>query len=284
MFRFWRRVRAVARAISPRVASHRVERSKAYNDRAPHPQNAIDIFAGEWTSKLPPPFDNLTAGRTVLFDDERIAWAIERVGGVAGQRILELGPLEGGHTYLLDRAGAADVLAIEANPQAYLKCLVTKELLGIRAARFVHGDFVAYLRETRERFDVVLASGVLYHMVNPVELIARIAAVTDAVYLWTHYYDPAVFGARSATAARVVEPEPAEHEGFRHALHRNDYGKALNQHGFCGGSRPYSYWLSRDDIIGALRHFGLADIELAYQQPDNPNGPAFAVLAKRSDK
>lgn len=135
--------------------------TNAYSDRLPHPQNALDIFAGAWASTLPAPFEHLTAGRTSLFEDERIAWAIEQLGGVAGQRILELGPLEGGHTYLLHRAGAAEIVAIEANPQAYLKCLITKELLGVPAGRCVHGDFVVYLRETGERYDVVIASGVL---------------------------------------------------------------------------------------------------------------------------
>ncbi len=35
--------------------------------------------------------------------------------------ILELGPLEGAHTYQLR------ILAIEANAEAFLKCLVVKE-------------------------------------------------------------------------------------------------------------------------------------------------------------
>ena len=41
--------------------------------------------------------------------------------GVDGRRVLELGPLEGGHSYMLQRAGAARVLAIEANTRAFLK-------------------------------------------------------------------------------------------------------------------------------------------------------------------
>lgn len=257
------------------------ENLNRYCTVAPHPQNALDIFSGEWTSKFPPPFAELNAGHATLFDDPRLQWAIGRLGGVADKRILELGPLEGAHTYLLERAGAAEVLAIEGHLRAYLKCLVTKELLDLRAARFVCGDFVPYLHETRDRFDVVIASGVLYHMVNPVELIARVAAVTEAAYFWTHYYDEALFRAEPSTAARVVEPESADHQGYRHVLHRHNYRSAAETRGFCGGNRPYAYWLTRDDVIGALRFFGFGRVEIAYEEPRHQHGPAFAVLAMR---
>lgn len=255
-----------------------------YCERPPHPQNALDVFAGAWASKLPPPLDGLKAGEALLFADGRLQWALEQLGGVAGKRVLELGPLEGGHTYMLDRAGAGEILAIEANPKAYLKCLIVKELLGMPAARFACGDFVSYLEGSRERFDMIIASGVLYHMLRPVELIARIAARTDALYLWTHYYDPAYFAATPVAAHRAVAPEAAEHGGYRHDVYRNAYGTALGHRGFCGGSRGYSYWLARHDIIGALKHFGLDDIRIREEEVDHQNGPAFSMLATRTGR
>ena len=191
--------------------------------KPPHPQNAIDIFAGEWASAFPRPLDSLAAGSALLFEDSRLRWAMDRIGGVKGARVLELGPLEGGHTYMLDRGGAAEVLSIESNTHAYMKCLIAKELLGMPASRFLCGDFVAYLQSTAEHFDFVVASGVLYHMVKPVELIARTAALSDAVYLWTHYYDREVFASRAASAHRVVEGEPVVTEGFEHRHYRHEY-------------------------------------------------------------
>jgi hypothetical protein len=230
---------------------------------------------------LPVPFDHLKAGTALLFDDARVKWAIERLGGVTAKRVLELGPLEGGHTYMLDRAGAADILAIEANTRAYLKCLVIKELMGIPAARFVCGDFTAFFREPGRRFDVAFASGVLYHMVQPVELLAQLANVSDAIFLWTHYYDEALLAKSEATVRRVSVGTASSHAGFAHRLYRHEYGEALESKGFCGGSRPYSHWLTREDITGALRHFGLANVETSFEQPDHVNGPAFCVLARR---
>jgi hypothetical protein len=262
-------------------ARRRSQTLDAYVRTPPGPQNAIDIFKGEWVSRLPAPFDDLTGGVAPLYDDPRLRLGLDVIGGVAGKRVLELGPLEAGHTYLLDRAGAADILAIEGNSRAFLKCLVVKELVEMRAARFVCGDFLEYLRGTPDRVDLTLASGVLYHMMNPVELIARIARVTDAVYIWTHYYDEALLNTSVVTARRVVAPEEAEYEGYRHRLHRFDYGRALERKDFCGGNRPQARWLTRADILGALRHFGFGRVHPFYDEPNHLHGPAFSVVAQR---
>ena len=80
--------------------------------------------------------------------------------------------------------------AIEANQLAYLRCLVAKEIYGLRRARFHLGDFVRGL-EAPTRYHLIVACGVLYHMADPLLLLERIAARTDALYLWTHYFDEA---------------------------------------------------------------------------------------------
>jgi hypothetical protein len=139
-----------------------------YTHAAPSPQAAIDIFKGEWTSQLPLP--DLNSGSLPVFEDPRIEWAVAQMGGVKGKTVLELGPLEGGHTYMLERLGAKSVVAVEANARAYLKCLIVKELLGLERAQFLYGDFLEYLRQTSPKFDVCIASGVLYHMREPIEL------------------------------------------------------------------------------------------------------------------
>ncbi|MEI2655533.1 MAG: class I SAM-dependent methyltransferase [Microthrixaceae bacterium] len=78
-----------------------------------HQSEPIDVFAGEWTSTLPAEAD-VQAGAVPLFADPRITWLIDHVGGVDGFRVLELGPLEGGHSAMLHQAGAS-VVAIESN-------------------------------------------------------------------------------------------------------------------------------------------------------------------------
>lgn len=253
-----------------------------YHLQAPGPQSALDIFQGEWTSKLPGGLSDLRAGDLPLFEDPRIRWFAEQVGGVQGKSVLELGPLEGGHTYMLEGFGAASVLAVEANTRAYLKCLITKEVLGLQRSRFLCGDFVEYLRRAPERVDVCLASGVLYHMSNPAELIALMAKVTDRVCLWTQYYE-APGPETSASELKVSGSSPAEHEGFRHTLHRIEYEKgALDWDGFCGGAQPFRSLMSREEIIRCLEHFGLTDIRIGFDHPKHQHGPAFALTAIRA--
>ena len=113
----------------------------------------------------------MTGGSSTLFSDSRITWGVEHLDGVADMRALELGSLEGGHTFMLDRLGVAEVTAIEANKLAYLRSLVVKELLGIPSAQFLCGDFPAFLRQAVEagsQWDLCLAIGVLYHQQDPV--------------------------------------------------------------------------------------------------------------------
>ncbi len=37
------------------------------------------------------------------------------------------------------------------------------------------------------RYDLIVASGVLYHLRDPLSFLERAAAATDALFLWTHY-------------------------------------------------------------------------------------------------
>lgn len=254
-----------------------------YVTSAPGPQNALDIFGGEWSSRLPGDLANLEAGSLQLFADPRVDWFIDRLGGVGGKAILELGPLEGGHTYMLERAGAASIVAVEANTRAYLKCLITKELLGLERVRFLCGDFIEYLAGTEERFDACLASGVLYHMTRPAELIRLVARVTDRICLWTQYFDPELPPGSSPLCERIRGSEDTVYEGFHHTLYTVAYEEeALGWDGFCGGPAPFRRLMSRTDILRCLEHFGLGEIQVAFDDPDHEGGPAFALTAFRT--
>lgn len=252
-----------------------------YTKTAPTPQNTIDIFKGEWSSRLSNELGQLEAGGAALFDDGRIKWAAEKVGQVAGKKVLELGPLEAGHTYMLEKMGAASIIAIEANSRAYLKCLVIKELFKLKAAHFLYGDFVEYLRTNSKRFDICLASGVLYHMRNPPELIQLISNTSDTVIIWTHYFDEEVLSKRTDLWPKFSPGESAEHAGFSHTLYHYEYLAALNWQGFCGGSAEFSNWMSREDILNCLRHFGFKNIEIGLENKEHPNGPCFTLVASR---
>jgi hypothetical protein len=246
----------------------------------PSEQNALDIFAGEWACRLPPPFENLRCGSAELFQDERISWLGERLKNIEKTHVFECGPLEGAHTYMLEKMGVASILSVEASTHAFLRCLVLKEILQLKKSHFMLGDFVSFLRNGKH-YDLVVACGVLYHLVNPVEAIALTAKLTDQVYIWTHYYDEEKIKARAVLAHHFQSSHQSEFDGFKHHLHRQHYQSRLGNPGFMGGSERYSHWLSREDLIGALRFFGFNDIAIQFDITDSPAGPNISLMATR---
>jgi SAM-dependent methyltransferase len=253
----------------------------SYVKAAPSNQNILEIFDGEWSSAMPDGSGlKSVPGPSRLFEDARIAWAEHTLGGFKGKDVLELGPLEGGHSFMLERAGARSVVAIEANRRAFLKCLCIKEIFRLDRVQFKLGDFVAFLDGEIDRFDAVVASGVLYHMTDPVKLLKGIAKVSDKILLWTHYYDQALIkGTRHELL--FEEPHNIEAPDFIGVGARRFYTSALLWQGFCGGSEAYAVWLTKDTILESLKRLGFNRIDISSEQVDHPNGPAFAVCAQR---
>jgi len=132
---------------------------------------------------------------------------------------------------------------------------------------------------------VILASGVLYHQTNPVELLARLAGRGRHLFIWTHYYD-ATFMAAHPEIGGYFDPVPqaSEVEGFRHQLHRKRYAEALQWAGFCGGGAIEASWLTQATLLQAITHFGFEVVELWDERkhgvPTNPNGPTLLLAAR----
>jgi hypothetical protein len=256
---------------------------EVYTTAPPSPQTQAELFAGQWTSAVPLPDGSVIGGdRHDLFADERIEWMLSEVGPLDGQRVLELGPLEGGHTYMLERARAREVVAVEAHQHAFLRCLVVKNLLDLRA-RFELGDFIAYLRDHDVEWDLCVASGVLYHMADPLELLELLGRRSRRVFIWTHYYDADILTERPDVAARfhTGTTSPSTRGGYTATLHRYDYDEGAHAPSFCGGSRPHTSWMTRADIVGALEHYGFGSFRYAFDDPWCPHGPALALVAER---
>lgn len=248
----------------------------------PTGQNAIDIFQGEWSSLLPDELGLVTKpGTARLFEDGRITWAEQCLGAFANQSILELGPLEGGHSYMFQKAGARKVVAIEANTRCYLKCLCIKEVLKLDRVEFQLGDFVSYLANDPPPFDMVVASGVLYHMKEPLELLRLIANAASRVFIWTHYFDRDIIAANPVLAKRFSPVQSIRFEGESYECSTQTYREERTKAAFCGGPKPESNWLTRDSLARALGNFGFRDVQFNFEQPLHPNGPSLALCARK---
>ena len=253
-----------------------------FSDLAPDDQNGFDLFEGVWSSKIP------NIANTGIFDgfnDPRVHWLLEELGDLTGASVLELGPLEGGHTHMLETAGA-QVTAIEANHGAFLRCLLVKNALGMKS-KFVLGDFQSADFQPGHR-DLVVASGVLYHMTDPVGLLSRLSETADKLFLWTHYFDEdlskwapdirSLLKKGKWDTKNVIRQNVS---GLDVRMVRQSYGDALGWDGFCGGSDVTSLWIYKDDLVALLGKLGYTDVRINFDMPDHPNGPSFAVLAQK---
>lgn len=252
---------------------------------APSPQQTIDMFPGQWVTAFPDDM-HVQAGSVNHFDqavDPRVSWVDGVIpDGLAGKSVLELGPFEAYQTALLEWAGTSSVLAVEASRNAYLKCLTVKELLGLQS-RFLYGDVHAFLENCDNYFDVVWASGILYHQADPIGFLTRAAAVGNHLFLHTHYFDQE----RVALTERADRFIPAKDtivswHGRDITLHYFDYASDTTAGDFAGGPRAYTNWLTQEDIEFILTELGLTTITYGVDDPGNPAGPAFFLLASRT--
>jgi Protein of unknown function (DUF1698) len=244
---------------------------------APSQQAVVDLFQGEWSSKMPPESGLLSLpGHAELFDDPRVTWACKELGPFEGMDIIELGPLEGAHSYMMDRLGARSVVAIEANTRAYLKCLCIKEVFGLKNVRFELGDFSKALY-TVEHADLIFASGVLYHMTEPLDLLEQMCSKTNRLFLWTHYFDDAIIASRDDHELFA----PVQEAGNGYRLSKRLYPEAaLNWTGFSGGVDTYAAWIERESLLRFITDHGFS-VRVEFDHKDHPNGPALALCASR---
>ncbi|MCK3780793.1 class I SAM-dependent methyltransferase [Ensifer sesbaniae] len=246
----------------------------------PEHQNAVDSLPG-WNSAFPPEV-NIKAGKHPLFADGRIDWAISQAGDLKNKKIIEIGPLEGMHTFMLNKHRPAFIDAIEANRKCFLRCLVTKEILGIDCARFYLGDALEWLQAKSTHYDLAIASGVLYHMADPARFLSEITRRCDSLFLWTHYFDddamPKDDQRRQAFSGDV---EKRTFAGVQVNYYERGYLRANAKDEFCGGMKDRHYWMHRDDILTLLVALGFGDISIAHEDKTHGGGPCFSVFAKR---
>lgn len=237
----------------------------------PSPRAMIEALDG-WTTQFQ--IDGEPIGGPIpLSQDVLLEKQLGWLGGVEGKRILELGPLDGGHTYMLCRAGAREVVAVEGFREAWMRCLVVKEVFDLKQARFLYGDFCEYVNDPdNEKFDVALARGVLYHQSNPAALIHGLTGLADAVIVWSQVADD---------THPTGDETTVEARGFSYRGRVNDYDGARNAYlNYCGGVHPTSVWLYPDELRRAFRDAGFSDIMEEPTDP-TPSGPAVQFVARR---
>jgi SAM-dependent methyltransferase len=188
--------------------------------------------------------------------DQRIARFLEHFGDC--QHVLELGSLEGGHTFELAAQGLR-VTAVEGRPENAERARWVQQLLGVDSVEFVVADLETTPLREFGVFDAVMCSGLLYHLPRPWELLDQLADVAPRTLISTHYASHA----------------EAESEGIPGSWWQED-GRANPT----SGLSERSFWLTPAALTSRLQQNGY-DVRMVDDEPNHPNGPLLTLVATR---
>jgi len=106
----------------------------------------------------------------------------------SARRILELGSCQGGGTFRLAvHPGVQQVVGVEVRDYHIEKARFVQQALGISNVTFIEANLETFDLSSLGRFDAIYCVGLLYHLPSPWELLAKLPAVSDVVYLNTHF-------------------------------------------------------------------------------------------------
>jgi SAM-dependent methyltransferase len=175
--------------------------------------------------------------------------------GLSGIRVADLACLEGGYAVGLARMGI-EVLGIEIRRLNYDNSCFVKERVNLPNLRFVQDN--VWNIETYAPFDVILCSGIFYHLDQPkrfLDIMAR--CVRKAVLLNTHF-------ATVAPIAKFGLSDLEENEGlpgrwFKEGPPRNEDGL------WASWDNERSFWIQKEFLLQAIRDAGFT---MVFEQYD----------------
>jgi len=252
-----------------------------YHKGFPSKQAAVDLFQDingtHWFSiwpTLPGKLPTLSSvGSAGLYADPRMLWFVKIMGGrqnLAGKSVFESGPLECHHSFFLHAHGVARVDAVEGNVGCYIRCLITKEVLKVSSLNVFFGDFITFMKLAQKqksrtieeglllKYDIALFNGVLYHMADPVRVIAHLATISDVIVCWTQYWneeEPHAIQSRAAYVSEVVTIDDMPGLGpFTTTYHKHYYDIFNKAH--MGGQEPFANWQTNHEQFRTLKWAG----------------------------
>ena len=169
-------------------------------------------------------------------------------------RVLDLGCGEG--LYALEFAQhGAQTLGIESRDYHLARAEFARRALRLDNARFVQGDVRQVTPETFGRFDVVLCSGILYHLDTPdvFHLIRQLRAVTSGLCV--------IDTSTSLSPDVEVEFEGRSYRGSfyeEHAVGLSEADKLRAAGASIDNER--SFWIAKHDIVNALMDVGFSSV------------------------
>jgi SAM-dependent methyltransferase len=227
----------------------------------PFTAHRIELEPGVWTIPHGGDDPRLAASTAVVLDQMR--------GDLEGKRILDVGCLEGGYTVTFARRGAGEVVGVDIRDVNLARCRYLQERLDLTNVRFVKADVRTISRAELGDFDLVFASGILYHLEDPFDFLLRCSELTTDMLLldthiasldsWAHRCSPELIarewhglsylGRVAVEYERELSPEELE------AIPWTAYGNTT------------SFWLTEGSLVTMLRNMGFPLVMKAFLEP-----------------
>ncbi len=99
-------------------------------------------------------------------------------GSLEGQRVLDIGCNAGYWSIQAHRAGASEVLGIDASADNIAQARFLTDMIGLNGVTYAQQNVYDLSPATVGQFDLTFFVGVLYHLDRPIEALERIHAVT----------------------------------------------------------------------------------------------------------
>jgi 2-polyprenyl-3-methyl-5-hydroxy-6-metoxy-1,4-benzoquinol methylase len=177
---------------------------------------------------------------------------------LAGKTAVDLGCLEGGLSFELRRAGL-EVLGVEGREENLRKCLLVREFYkDLGGLDFVLSDVRAF--DPGRTFDVVVCSGLLYHLDDPAAYIlqlGQLAAEGGMLYLDTHVAPEEGDFAQCAFTAELSSQKTAIANGVE--IRYREYRENVTMHESSIGN-TVSLWMDTASHIELLSRAGFGRV------------------------
>ena len=231
---------------------------------------AIVAQYGEWSYDIPLTHDVWTRGNEGI-PHTRLRRLLQAVADLAGKpldscRILDLACLEGLYAIECARQGAT-VVGLEAREANLAKARFAKEVLQLSHLEFVQDDVRNLSIDAYGEFDVVLCSGILYHLDTPdvFDLIRHTYEVTNRlVVIDTHV------SLRPDLAVELAgETYHGERLPERHALAGSSKGSEppTTKELWASVGNEASFLFSRPSLLNALASVGFSSVHECLNPP-----------------
>lgn len=201
-------------------------------------------------------------GKYDAFNDQRLSWFIQRFP--EAETILELGSLEGGHTFALaQHPNIKRIVAIESRGANLERARFVQQLLKIDKAEFILANLEDFDLASVGKFEVVFCAGLLYHLPEPWRLLEQVARVSPALFLWTHYAP-----LQKAKETRLHYAGMTYREG--------------GMQDSLSGMSPVSFWPTLEGLQQMLADYSFTRVEIIQDEVNHPHGPAVTLAAHKS--